>query len=113
MNFGFHPDRDDSGTKISCEAHADTGGYIETVKKIGFNYRDGFHNYTIQWRKKSVTWLIDGKVIHHIDKTLSHAMKTSLILRTNKHGAMPEAIMEVAHFRYTPVGGEPVDIPRG
>jgi len=29
-------------------------------------------------------------------------MKTSLILRTNKHGAMPTAIMEVAHFRFTP-----------
>lgn len=21
MNFGFHPDRDDSGTKISCEVN--------------------------------------------------------------------------------------------
>ena len=34
-----------SGTKISCEAHADTGGYKETHVKLKFNYRDAFHTY--------------------------------------------------------------------
>lgn len=28
-------------------------------------------------------------------------MKTSLILRTNKHGAMPDAIMEIEYFKFT------------
>ena len=39
FNFGFHPDRDDSGTKISCEAHGNSGGYHETSIKLKFNYR--------------------------------------------------------------------------
>jgi hypothetical protein len=43
MNFGFHPDRDDSGTKISCEVHGNEGGYVEDSVKLKFNYRDGFH----------------------------------------------------------------------
>ena len=103
---GFHPDRDASGTKISLEHHADSGGYSETVKKLGFNYRDAFHDYKIQWRRSGVTWFIDGKIVHATKDKLSHAMKTSLILRTNRHGTMPNAIMEVAHFRYTPAKGD-------
>ena len=103
---GFHPDRDDSGTKISIEHHADSGGYSEVVKKLGFNYRDGFHDYKIQWRRSGVTWFIDGEIVHATKDKLSHAMKTSLILRTNRHGAMPNAIMEVAYFKYTPASDD-------
>ena len=102
MNFGFHPDRDDSGTLISCEAHADTGGYLETRVKLSFNYRDGFHNYTIRHRHDGVTWLVDGKQVHELKARLTHPMKTSLILRTNRHGVMPDAVMEVAWFRFDP-----------
>jgi hypothetical protein len=50
-----------------------------------------------------VAWEIDGNVIHTHKTKITHAMKTSLILRTNKHGSMPDAIMEVAYFRYTPI----------
>ena len=36
---GFHPDRDNHGTEVSCEHHDDTGGYHETsVRK-----RSSFH----------------------------------------------------------------------
>ena len=99
---GFHPDRDASGTKISCEAHADTGGYKETSVKLKFNYRDAFHLYTIRHRHDGIFWLIDGKPVHALEGVkLSHPMKTSLILRTNKHGAMPDAIMEIEYFRFT------------
>jgi hypothetical protein len=37
MNFGFHPDRDNHGTEVSCEHHDDSGGYHETSVKLGFN----------------------------------------------------------------------------
>ena len=99
----FHPDRDASGTKISCEVHGNSGGYVEVSEKLKFNYRDDFHLYKIKWRKDSVTWEVDGRVVHTHKTSITHAMKTSLILRTNKHGAMPNAIMEIDYFRYTPV----------
>jgi beta-glucanase (GH16 family) len=105
MNFGFHPDRDASETKISCEAHADAGGYQETRVDLHFNYRDAFHDYTIRHRHDGIFWLVDGKQVHALkgtDSNLSYAMGTSLILRTNKHGTMPAAIMEVEYFRFTP-----------
>ena len=47
--------------------------------------------------------MVDGKVIHELNSELTHPMKTSIILRTNRHGAMPDAILEVAQFRYRPV----------
>lgn len=101
-SFGFHPDRDDSGTKISCEAHANSGGYHETSIKLPFNYRDAFHNYTIRHRHDGVSWWVDDRQVHELKDDITHPMKTSLILRTNRHGAMPTAIMEVAWFRFTP-----------
>ena len=35
MNFGFHPDRDMNGTLVSCEHHADSGGYKEVSIDLG------------------------------------------------------------------------------
>ena len=51
MNFGFHPDRDNHGTEVSCEHHDDSGGYHETNVKLGFNYRESFNTYVIRLRK--------------------------------------------------------------
>lgn len=71
--------------------------------KLPFNYRDGFHTYTIRHRHDGIFWLVDGKMVHEAKGAkLTHPMKTSLILRTNKHGAMLDAIMELAWFRFEP-----------
>merc|ERR1712194_77304 len=58
MNFGFHPDRDNNGTQVSCEHHDDSGGYQETNVKLGFNYRESFNTYVINLRKDSITWQV-------------------------------------------------------
>ena len=57
MNFGFHPDRDEGGTKVSCEHHDDTGGYKETSVDLGFNYRESFNTFVIKLRKGSLEWV--------------------------------------------------------
>jgi hypothetical protein len=114
MNFGFHPDRDNHGTEVSCEHHDDTGGYHETSVKLGFNYRESFNTYVIRLRKDSLTWLvghgkgphIELKTVHHATATLSVPMTTRLILRTNFRdgdpGYMPDTAFEVSHFKFTP-----------
>ena len=70
--------------------------------KLGFNYRDDFHDYAIQHRHDGLTWLVDGHKVHSLKASLTHPMKTSIILRTNKHGAMRDAIMELAWVRFVP-----------
>jgi hypothetical protein len=99
MNFGFHPDRDLGGTQVSVELHADTGGYKEANVSLGFNYREGFHTYRIKHRECDVSWWVDGKRVHALQECLTQPMHTSLILRTNKGGALPSAKMEVPCFR--------------
>eukprot|EP00927_Polykrikos_kofoidii_P073974 TRINITY_DN69979_c0_g1_i1.p1 TRINITY_DN69979_c0_g1~~TRINITY_DN69979_c0_g1_i1.p1 ORF type:complete len:279 (+),score=41.42 TRINITY_DN69979_c0_g1_i1:116-952(+) len=103
MNFGFHPDRDTGGTKVSAELHADTGGYHETTVTLGFNYREAFHTYRIKHRPCDVSWWVDGKCVHVMDECLTHEMKTSIILRTNhKDEFMSQAKMELSYFKFTP-----------
>ena len=58
MNFGFHPDRDNHGTEVSCEHHDDKGGYHESTVKLGFNYRESFNTFVIKLRKDSLTWQV-------------------------------------------------------
>lgn len=109
INFGFHPDRDEGGTKVSCEHHDDTGGYHETSVALGFNYRESFNTYTAQVRKGTLAWLVNGKTIHSVNATLSKPMSTRLILRTNFRqgdpGYMPTASFEVTHYKFTPAEG--------
>eukprot|EP00040_Diaphanoeca_grandis_P033444 m.204886 g.204886 ORF g.204886 m.204886 type:complete len:266 (-) comp32903_c5_seq8:155-952(-) len=109
MNFGFHPDRDNNGTSVSCEHHDDTGGYKETSVDVGFNYRENFHTWVIKLRKDSLEWLVDGKTLHHTSAKLTQPMTTRLILRTNYRagdpGYMPTANFEIAHFKFTPSNG--------
>merc|ERR1712228_297981 len=71
INFGFHPDRDAGGHRVSLELHADTGGYQEVNAGLGFNVRDAFHTYRIKHRPCDVSWWVDGKCIHVMDKCLS------------------------------------------
>lgn len=118
MNFGFHPDRDDHGTKVSCEHHDDTGGYHETSVALGFNYRESFNTYVIELAKDSITWKvghgklphIELKTIHTAKAKLSKAMGTRLIMRTNFRqgdpGFMPDTVWEIEHFKFTPTSGE-------
>ena len=89
--------------KVSCELHADTGGYQESKIDLGFNYRLDFHTYRLKYRPGVVSWWVDGHCIHAMHHNLTHPMHTSLILRTNKRGAMPPALMEFAYFTYTPL----------
>merc|ERR1712070_278099 len=100
--FGFHPDRDEGGTRVSVEHHADTGGYKETNVKLGFNVREAFHTYLIKHRPCDVSWWVDGKCVHVTDDCLTHDMKTSIILRTNEDKAMDQAKMELSYFKFTP-----------
>ena len=102
INFGFHPDRDDGGRKVSLELHADTGGYHETSVDLGFNYREGFHTFRIKHRPCDVSWWVEGKCVHAVKECLTQPMHTSLILRTSKAGVLPSAEMEVASFSFTP-----------
>eukprot|EP00051_Salpingoeca_urceolata_P013483 m.169318 g.169318 ORF g.169318 m.169318 type:complete len:364 (+) comp17803_c1_seq2:392-1483(+) len=101
INFGFHPDRDQGGRFVSCEHHADTGGYQETAVDLGFNYRDDFHVYRIKLREGDVSWWVDGKCIHASSDVLSHPMTTRLIHRTNKPGSMSSAMFEFAYVSFT------------
>merc|ERR1712232_765754 len=105
INFGFHPDRDVGGTKVSVELHADTGGYKESTVSLGFNYRSAFHTYRIKHRPCDVSWWVDGKCVHVMDDCLTHDMHTSIILRTNKDKDMAKAKMELAYFKFTPYSG--------
>ena len=111
MNFGFHPDRDDGGTKVSCEHHDDTGGYHESSYQVGFNYRRTFATWIIRLRKEGITWLVkkDGaaaRTLHHASAKLTEPMHTSLIFRTNFRagdpGFMQPTAMEVSAFKFTP-----------
>ena len=110
MNFGFHPDRDEGGTHVSCEYHADSGGYHETNVALGVNYRKTFNTFTIKLRKGSITWMVNGKSVHEASAVLTEPMTTRLILRTNfKHmdppgdpGFLPAASFEISHFKFTP-----------
>lgn len=54
----------------------------------------------------AITWFIDDKQIHKVEKKVSHPMHTSIILRTNKPGVMSPAVMELSHFSYTPWMGQ-------
>eukprot|EP00041_Stephanoeca_diplocostata_P008147 m.118021 g.118021 ORF g.118021 m.118021 type:complete len:258 (-) comp17196_c0_seq2:595-1368(-) len=112
VNFGFHPDRDVNGTCVSCEHHADTGGYKTDIVNIGFNYREDFHTYVIRVRENSLEWLVDGRRVHNESARLTHPMHTSLILRTSFRegdpGVMPTAYFEIEYFRYTPDDGTAV-----
>ena len=117
MNFGFHPDRDDHGTKVSCEHHDDSGGYHEQSVSLGFNYRESFATFAIELAKDSITWKvghgtpphIELRTIHHAEATLSQAMGTRLIFRTNFRqgdpGFMPDTVWEIEHFKFTPSSG--------
>ena len=40
--------------------------------------------------------------MHVMKQSLTHHMHTSIILRTNKKGAMPRAQMELDYFKFTP-----------
>ena len=114
MNFGFHPDRDEHGTRVSCEHHDDTGGYHETSVNLGFKYRESFNTYVISLRKDSITWKvghgqglhIELKEIHHVKAKLSKPMGTRLIMRTNFRGGDPgfmaDTGWEIEHFKFTP-----------
>ena len=95
MNFGFHPDRDNQGTEVSCEHHGDTGGYKEQNAKLGFNYRESFNTFVIKLRKDSVTWQVGHgspphiqlKTVFHAKAQLSKAMGTRLIMRECNNAA--------------------------
>ena len=103
INFGFHPDRDEGGHKVSLELHADSGGYHEsTSADLGFNYRNAFHTYRIKHRPCDVSWWIDGRIQHVLKACLTKPMHTSFILRTNDKGAMPSTTMEFAYFKFKP-----------
>ncbi len=102
INFGFHPDRDEGGHRVSLELHADSGGYHEASVDVGFNYREGFHTYRIKHRPCDVSWWVDGRCVHVMKECLTQPMHTSLILRTNQDGELPSAKMEFAAFNFTP-----------
>lgn len=102
ITMGFHPDRDAGGTKLSVELHADTGGYKEKNVTLGFNYRKAFHTYRIKHRPCDVSWWVDGKCVHVMDECLTHDMRTSIILRTNKDRSMSQVKMELGYFKFTP-----------
>ena len=103
MNFGFRNDARGHGPSshvVSCEWHADTGHYEEFYVDLGFDFRDGFHTYVLQHRVDSLTWIVDGRVIHSTQATLSHEMGTSLIVRSNGHQAMSEVRAEYAYYSF-------------
>lgn len=112
MNFGFHPDRDNNGTAVSCEHHDDTGGYHETTVDLGFNYRMSFSVFKISLRKGHIQWLVGQdkeapKLIYEANATLTEPMTTRIILRTNFRdgdpGYLPDHVFEISHFRFVPV----------
>lgn len=57
LNVYFNPG--DTGTSASY-------GYRGSPCRIplGFDASSGFHRYSIEWRPDSITWAVDGRVIH-------------------------------------------------
>mmetsp|Transcript_8544 Transcript_8544/g.21996 ORF Transcript_8544/g.21996 Transcript_8544/m.21996 type:complete len:282 (+) Transcript_8544:15-860(+) len=111
MNFGFHPDRDNGGTAVSCEHHDDTGSYHETTVPLGFNYRKTFATFKVIRTKDRIDWAVGKgdelpKTIHSVDAKLTEPMTTRLIFRTNFRdgdpGFMPDHVFEIAHFKFFP-----------
>eukprot|EP00054_Salpingoeca_dolichothecata_P009035 m.51158 g.51158 ORF g.51158 m.51158 type:complete len:109 (+) comp18124_c0_seq2:506-832(+) len=105
MNFGFRNDPRGHGEPshvVSCEYHANEGGYHEMYHDLGFNFRDDFHTYKIEHRPNSIKWLVDEKEVCSAAANLTHSMHTSLILRSNSQQSMPSAQAEYAYFKFTP-----------
>lgn len=100
---------------MTVELHADEGGYHEAVVELPFNYREAFHDYRIKHRPCDVSWWVDGKIVHVMKECLTQPMHTSLILRTNRPGAAPTAVMEFVEFEFEPyeaaVGRRPAGPP--
>eukprot|EP00039_Didymoeca_costata_P024202 m.9603 g.9603 ORF g.9603 m.9603 type:complete len:247 (+) comp4097_c0_seq1:78-818(+) len=106
MNFGLRNDPRGHGEAshvVSCECHGDNTGYKENYVDLGYNFRDGFHLYKISHRPGEVKWSVDDKTVYKLDINITHAMHTSLIVRSNSQNeTMPKAVAEYEYFRYTP-----------
>lgn len=121
VNIAFHPDRDRNGTRLHLELQGDTGGYQQSNADLAdygldFNFREAFHTYRMKVRPCSVSWWVDGVLVHVTERCLSQPMHTSIILRNNKPGIKPTSVMEVAWFRFTPFEpspSDPVPPPKG
>jgi beta-glucanase (GH16 family) len=55
--------------------YAGTGTYSEHEKRInlGFDASQDFHNYGFKWMKDSISWFIDGKLVHTATKDIPQA----------------------------------------
>ena len=107
MNFGFHPDRDQNGTHVSCEHHDDSGGYHETNVDLGFSYRTSFNTFAINLEKGRLTWLVNGRRIHSARGSWTEKMSTRIIMRTNFRdgdpGYMSTHAFEIEYYRFVPL----------
>ncbi|OMO96065.1 Glycoside hydrolase, family 16 [Corchorus capsularis] len=43
-------------------------GCREQIHDLGFDFSNGFHEYTIKWNPDSIEWLIDGKLVRKAEK---------------------------------------------
>jgi len=91
--------------------------YIATTYSLTHTYYcpEAFHDYRIKHRPCDVSWWVDGKIVHVMKECLTQPMHTSLILRTNRPGAAPTAVMEFVEFEFEPyeaaVGRRPAGPP--
>lgn len=45
-------------------------GSHEFIYDLGFDAREEFHVYDFEWRKDSITWYVDGAVVHTVTEDI-------------------------------------------
>lgn len=54
-------------TKMQINYYTDGIGHHEKLIDLGFNASQGFHGYAILWAEKSISWYVDGRLVHTED----------------------------------------------
>ena len=53
-------------TKVQLNYYRDGVGGHEKMIDLGFDAAKGFHTYTFEWRKNSITWFVDGRKVYKV-----------------------------------------------
>lgn len=75
---------------------------------LGFDASKAFHNYAFEWRKESIRWYVDGRLVHETPKNAAIPSHPGLLYLSLWSGSSIEDSW-MGHFTYTaPVTAEVV-----
>lgn len=59
-------------TKVQFNYYTNGVGKHEYIYDLNFDASEDFHTYGFEWMKDSISWYVDGKLVHRVDSDIPH-----------------------------------------